>query len=414
MSDAVAALDDGEWLGHPKGLYTLVGTEMWERFSFFGMQALLMLYMTKYLLVPERAAKVLGLAAFRGGVESVFGPLTDLAFAAQTFGLYSAALYLTPVAGAWLGDRVLGQARSVFIGCIIMALGHGAMAIESLFLVALALLVIGAGFMLGNLTAKIGSLYSLTDERRTRGFGIYVIAANIGGLVAPLTIGTLGEKVDWHFGFGAAGVGMIIAIFVFLFGRRYLPPDDIALRRERPVPVLRTPLTGSEWRRIGIILLMLFAPYMVYTAALFVSYSTMYVWADTHVDRMMFGFEVPVTWIGIFDGLATIAGVWLGNRLSIWLARRRGRDWGGCRQVRHRHGGGSAGVGVHRAYQRSRHDLGCLLAAVLRDPGLELRRLHRTSGASCGEPRFARLGHRDHDVDDQGVAGGGVHPRRLA
>lgn len=121
---------------------------------------------------------------------------------------------------------------------------------------------------------------------------------------------------------------MVIGLFVFMIGRRYLPPDDVALRRQRSVPVPRAPLTGSEWRRIGVILMMLFAPYMLYGAAAFVSYSTMYIWADTHVDRVIFGFNVPVTWIGIFDGIATIAGVWLGNRLSIWLAKRRGRDWG--------------------------------------------------------------------------------------
>ena len=342
MSDIVAVSDHGEWLGHPKGLYTLVGTEVWERFSFLGMQALLMLYMTKYLLVPEQAAGVLGLAAFRGGVESVFGQLTDLGFAAQTYGIYSAALYLTPVAGAWLGDRVLGQTRSVMIGCVVMALGHLTMAIENLFLIALTLLIVGAGFLLGNLTAKIGSLYSLDDQRRTRAFGIYLIAVNIGALVAPLIVGTLGEKVGWHYGFGAAGIGMIIGLSVFIYGRRYLPPDDIALRRERAVPVPRAALTGSERRRIGVILLLLFAPYMLYGAAVFVSYSTMYIWADSHVDRAMFGFEVPVTWIGIFDGIATIAGVWLGNRFSIWLARRRGRDIGDIAKF----GWGMAGVAL--------------------------------------------------------------------
>ncbi|MEO6152870.1 MAG: oligopeptide:H+ symporter, partial [Croceibacterium sp.] len=197
--------EDGqpEVFGHPKGLFVLVGTEVWERFSFYGMQALLMLYMTKYLLLPEHAREVLGLAAFRGGVESVTGKLTDLAFAAQTYGLYSALLYLTPVAGAWLGDRVLGRARSVMIGCVVMATGHLAMASEPLFVVALVLLITGAGFLLGNLTALIGTLYAPADQRRTRAFGIYLIAANIGALLAPIIIGTLGEKVSWHLGFGA-------------------------------------------------------------------------------------------------------------------------------------------------------------------------------------------------------------------
>jgi POT family proton-dependent oligopeptide transporter len=323
MATSARAIDTSDDLfGHPRGLTVLATTEMWERFSFFGMQALLMLYMTKYLLLPEHARNVVGLATYRAGLESVVGKLSDLAFAAQTFGIYSGMIYVAPILGAWLGDRKLGRTRTITIGCLLMAAGHLAMAFEAAFLGALTLLVIGAGCLLGNMAAQVGLLYTPEDERRTRAFGIYLITLNIGSLVAPLIIGTLGETVSWHLGFGAAGIGMLIGLATYLAGRRHMPPDRISERG----PSVK--LTRTEWRRVAVILFLLFVPYTVYYAATNQSYSIMYVWADTQVDRRIFGFEMPVTWIGIFDGLATILGVWLGNRLSLTLERRRGRDLG--------------------------------------------------------------------------------------
>lgn len=329
----------GELFGHPRGLTVLATTEMWERFSFYGMQALLMLYMTKYLLLPEHAAGVLGLAGFRTGVEAITGRLTDLAFAAQTYGIYSGLIYLTPIAGAWLGDRVLGRTRTISIGCALMAAGHLTMAVEPLFLVALTLLILGAGCVIGNMAAQVGALYTFDDPRRTRAFGVYLITLNIGGLAAPLAIGTLGEKVSWHLGFGVAGIGMVIALLTYLLGRRFLPPDTFVGKVARPP---RTKLTRSDWRKVTTIMLLLFVPYMLYTMVVNQSYSIMYIWADTRVDRTILGFETPVTWIGIFDGLATIMGVWLGNRLSLALERRRGADLGDVTKI----GIGVAGVAL--------------------------------------------------------------------
>ena len=291
---------------------------MWERFSFYGMQALLLLYMTKYLLLPEHARGVLGLAGFRAGVEAVVGKLTDLSFAAQTYGLYSGLIYLTPIAGAWLGDRVLGRTRTITIGCLLMAGGHLAMASEALFLGALSLLILGAGCVIGNMAAQVGLLYAPEDMRRTRAFGVYLITLNIGALAAPLAIGTVGEKVSWHLGFAVAGIGMLIALAIYLTGRRHLPPD--AIRARGP----KVHLTRGEWRRVAAIMLLLYGPYLLYYTATNQAYGIMYVWADTQVDRRIFGFEAPVTWIGIFDGLATISGVWLGNRLSLAMQRRGG------------------------------------------------------------------------------------------
>ncbi len=312
-----------ELLGHPRGLTVLATTEMWERFSFYGMQAILMLYMTKYLLLPEHARNVLGLAGFRRAVEAVTGPLSDLAFAAQTYGLYSGLIYGTPLIGAWLGDRVLGKTRTVKLGCLAMSAGHLAMASEPLFLIALSLIIVGAGGVIGNMAAQVGALYAPEDHRRTRGFGIYLITLNIGALAAPLVIGTLGERTGWHYGFGAAGIGMIIGLITYLAGRRHLPPDRIVSRTERAA---KDRLTSAEWKRIGAIMLLL-VPYMMYTAAANQAYAVMYLWADQTVDRHVFGWEVPVTWIGIVDGTLTIIAVLVASR--IWAAQeRRGREPG--------------------------------------------------------------------------------------
>jgi proton-dependent oligopeptide transporter, POT family len=304
--------------GHPRGLTVLATTEMWERFSFYGMQALLMLYMTKYLLLPEHEPGVLALAAFRSVLSTITGPMTDLAFAAQTFGIYSGLLYGTPLVGAWLGDRVLGKTRTVIGGCLLMAAGHLAMASTHFFLVALLLIIVGAGGVIGNMAAQVGLLYAPDDNRRTRAFGVYLITLNIGALAAPLVIGTLGEKVAWHYGFGAAGVGMIIGLVTYLGGRRYLPPDTIRARGAR------TKLNRAERRRVLAILCLL-VPYTLYSASSFQAYGIMYVWADTAVNRVVLGWEVPVTWIGILDGVLTIVGVMLADR--IWIRRAaRGRE----------------------------------------------------------------------------------------
>ena len=318
MADTYGRKDD--LFGHPRGLTVLATTEMWERFSFYGMQALLMLYMTKHLLQPGVAPDVMGLAAFRDGLAAIVGPMTDLAFAAQTFGIYSGLLYGTPLIGAWLGDRVLGKTRTITLGCLLMTAGHLTMASEHWFLLALTLIVIGAGGVIGNMAAQVGLLYAPDDHRRTRAFGIYLITLNIGALVAPLAIGTVGEKVAWHYGFSIAGIGMAIALITYLFGRRHLPPDTIRRR------AAREPLSREDWRKVWAILALL-VPYTLYGAAAFAAYGIMFVWADTQVDRVVLGWQVPVTWIGIVDGVLTIVGVIVANR--VWIAlQKRGREPG--------------------------------------------------------------------------------------
>jgi POT family proton-dependent oligopeptide transporter len=303
---------DHSFFGHPKGIGFLAGTEVWERFSYQGMRALLMLYMTKYLLLDDRPDQVAGLRAFRGFLEGIFGRMSDLAFASQVFSLYSTGILMTPLLGAIIGDRFLGRTRSITIGAMTMAAGHLTMAVEAALLPALGLLIVGAGLMLGNLPALIGEHYGLHDDRRTRGFAIYLMAVNVGSMASPLIVGTLGEKVGWHYGFGAAGIGMIIGTIVYLVGRPYYPQGALARRGTNPR------LTRAEWKVVATILIMQLLR-VTYGIAIVLPYGLMLVWADTAVDRTIFGWEMPVTWILVADGILTILGIGLANR--IWKRR---------------------------------------------------------------------------------------------
>lgn len=309
---------DTAFFGHPRGLGFLAGTELWERFSFYAMQALLMLYMTKYLLLPENSAQVVGLGVYRDVLEGVFGPMTDLALAAQTFGLYSGLILVTPLVGAWLGDRVLGRTKTITIGALLMSAGHLTMASEKAFLLALLLLILGGGCFIGNLTAQIGGLYEPRDTRRTRAFGVYLMALNVGAFLAPLIAGTMGERIGFHWGFGAAGVGMLIGLATYLSGRRHMPPDMV-VRGENPPK-----LDGPQWVTVGAIILTLIPRVLLFGAAQ-QAYGIMVIWADTAVDRTVGNFEVPVTWILTADGIITILGVLLANRVWDRLAAR-GRE----------------------------------------------------------------------------------------
>ena len=315
---AAGATTDHAFFGHPPGLGFLAGTELWERFSFYSMQSLLMLYMTKYLLLPQNSGKVAGLGVYRSVLERIFGPMTDLALAAQTFGLYSGFILVTPLVGAWLGDRVLGRTKTVTIGALLMSAGHLTMAVEQAFLLALLLLIIGGGLFISNLAAQIGGLYSPDDTRRTRAFGIYLMAVNAGALAAPLISGTLGERIGWHWGFGAAGIGMLIGLGTYLLGRRHLPPDVIAQGGKAE------PLTKRQWQSVGGLIL-LYLPKLFFFAAIQQAYGIMVIWADTAVDRKVGGFEIPVTWALTADGILTIAGVFIANRIWEKMAAK-GRE----------------------------------------------------------------------------------------
>src|SRR5215475_11204115 len=209
-----------EIFGHPRALAYLFTTEMWERFSYYGMRALLVLYMVKYLFTPQSSTEVLGFAVFKHGLEFVFGPL-----ASQIYGFYTGLVYLTPIFGGLVADRVLGQRRTVIIGATLMAIGHFMMAFEHLFLVALGFLILGNGAFKPNISTQVGSLYPPRDRRRDRAFSIFYVGINLGAFLAPLVCGTLGEELGWHYGFMAAGIGMTIGLVIYLAATPHLPRD---------------------------------------------------------------------------------------------------------------------------------------------------------------------------------------------
>jgi POT family proton-dependent oligopeptide transporter len=217
---------DRAFLGHPRGLGYIAFTEAWERFSYYGMQTLLVLYMTRQLLLPGHVENIAGFASFRTVLGKVYGGAdTTIALASAIFGTYTALVYLTPIAGGFIADRWLGRTRTITLGAILMAIGHFMMAFEGSFLGALLCLLLGVGCFKGNLASQVGALYAPGDLRRADAFQIYYLFINAAVIVAPLVTGTLGEKAGWHYGFGAAGVGMILGLVIYLSGRKWLPAE---------------------------------------------------------------------------------------------------------------------------------------------------------------------------------------------
>jgi len=292
----------GAFFGHPPGLAFLFATEMWERFSYYGMRALLVLYMADHLLQPDAAGGVAGLATLRSAFETLLGPLGVQPFASTIYGTYTGLVYFTPVFGGLLADRVLGHRRTVVIGALLMAIGHFLMAFEALFLVALLLLILGNGAFKPNISSQVGELYPPGDPRRDRAYSIFYVGINVGAFLAPLVCGTLGERYGWHWGFGAAGVGMLIGLVVYLAGTSALPPDRLPLAELAAADT--RPLDRNEWRALSA-LLVLFVPTALFWATYEQQGNTIALWAETFTDRTIdFGFwkaEIPITWFQAFN-----------------------------------------------------------------------------------------------------------------
>jgi POT family proton-dependent oligopeptide transporter len=304
----------GRFLGHPVGLAYLVITEAFERFSYYGMQGLLVLYMTERLLLPGAIEHVAGFGSFRAAIEGVFGQLSTTALATQVFGLYGGSVYLTPILGGFIGDRY-GRRLTVMVGLVTMALGHFLMAFESLFLPALAVLIVGSGLLKGNIAAQVGALYGSNDSRRDRAFSIYYIGINVGATFAPLACGTLGEVYGWHYGFTAAGIGMLVGLAIYLQGRRFLPADPPrVLRGERPK------LTGADWKIVVALLFMVLVSALFWTGQAQI-WNTYTLWVRDRVDRHAFGQTIPVTWFQSVDAIS--AFVVAGPVIGLWARQSR-------------------------------------------------------------------------------------------
>jgi POT family proton-dependent oligopeptide transporter len=306
LADRIDALPAGaasaEIFGHPRGLTFLFTTEMWERFSYYGMRSLLVLYMTKYLLLSDHSGNVIGLLTVKHALESLFGPLDVQPLSSQIYGFYTALVYFTPVFGGLIADRVLGQRRTVIIGASLMAIGHFMMAVEQLFLFALLALILGNGAFKPNISTQVGGLYAPGDRRRDGAYSIFYVGINVGAFLAPLICGTLGEEAGWHYGFAAAGVGMLIGLSIYLYALPQLPPDE--LDKARAAPSKRTPLSRGEWRAV-IALLVLFVPNTLFWATYEQSGNTIILWADANTDRAiaLFGLtaQIPTTWFLAFN-----------------------------------------------------------------------------------------------------------------
>lgn len=325
MSSAAAiALDEQAsraFLGHPRGLAYLAFTEMWERFSYYGMTALLALYMTKQLLMPGHAEHVAGLAALRHLFE-LRGPMSDVAFASLIYGWYSGLVYFTPVLGGLIADRWLGTRNTVALGALLMSAGHLAMSFDQSFLIALLMLIVGSGCLKGNISAQVGQLYPRDEEtRRTGGFTIFSAAINIGAVLGPLGCGAVAAIYGWHAGFGLAAALMIVALIVYLSGQRYLP-GKIAPASESGEEL--PPLTSEERRRVGFLVLVI-ALTVLPNVAYPMIWNIGILFIDGHVSLATPLGAVPASWFNSLDAFSSIIVVPPLVALWAWQAKR-GRE----------------------------------------------------------------------------------------
>ena len=272
-----------EWLGQPRGLTILFLTEMWDQFSFFGMRALLVLYMTKQLGVGQ-------------------------ARASWIYGGYAALVYLTPIFGGIITDRWLSRRTAVIVGGTIMAAGHFMMASEDLLLAALATIALGNGLFLPSLPSQIDSLYAPNDPRRKSAYNLYYVGINLGALAAPIVIGTVGEIYGYHWGFAIAGLGMLVALTTYIAGGQYLPPDPPPRAARLTRAITATQASIEEIRQRAALLLGIVGAIVVFRGAYEQLGNTLALWADQSVDRTITAaFSVPVTWFQSLNPLTVFA-----------------------------------------------------------------------------------------------------------
>jgi POT family proton-dependent oligopeptide transporter len=250
------------WFGQPRGLTILFLTNMWEQFSYFGMRALLVYYMTTTLLFGQEKAS-------------------------SIYGFYTAFAYFTPIIGGTIADRWLGKRRAVIIGATIMAAGHFMMAFEPAFYFALATIALGNGLFLPTLPSQINDLYQADDPRRPWAYNVYYVGVNVGAFLAPLVCGFLGETYGWHYGFAAAGVGMLAGLVIYLSGQRYLPAE--LNQREQALPVSSRAHRGRD---TVLLLLGIGLAVTIFRGAYEQIGNTFALWMRDDVDRVIGGVEI--------------------------------------------------------------------------------------------------------------------------
>lgn len=305
------------FLGHPSALGWLSATEFWERFSYYGMQALLVLYLTHSLLLPGHVEHIAGFRVFRKMVESVTGPLSPQALASTIFGLYAGLIYVTPIAGGLVADLWLGRTKTIIMGALLRAIGHLLMAFETSLLPALACLLIGCGAFKGNLATQVGELYAEGDSRRSDAFQIYSVAINAAIIFSPINCGTLGERVAFHWGFGAAGIGMLLSLAIYLLGLPKLPKPE----RKEPAPSDRPGHSPND-RRTVLSLLLLLLPLGIVLTSNFQIFNTYLLWAERTYRLQLGSLTIPVTWILSLGCIVTITSLMATVAFWRWYRRR--------------------------------------------------------------------------------------------
>ncbi len=323
MTTPSSATMDRGWAGHPRALSTLFFTEMWERFSYYGMRAFLILYMTA--------------SVANGGLGF------DVGRAAMVYGNYVGSVWLTPIIGGFIADRFLGQYRSVLYGGIIIALGHVTLAFKALpfFYGGLTLIVLGTGLLKPNVSTLVGAAYDQGDERRDAGFSIFYMGINLGAFLGPIIAGALAQKVDWHLGFGCAAVGMTLGLIQYVAGRRRLQPaiDRLPARVKKPPGVSAAGMrpgwspvgflrgawqgvrsfTAEENKRIAAVFV-----FFVFAAIFWGAYeqagSTLNLFGDRYTNNVAFGYAFPSSWyVSVQAGFVILlspAFAWLWVRLG--------------------------------------------------------------------------------------------------
>jgi len=296
--------DDRGFFGHPRGLSTLFFTEMWERFSYYGMRAFLILYM-----VAPASAGGLGFAD---------------ADAASIYGTYTGSVWAMAILGGLVADRVLGQYRSALAGGVVIALGHFALAFKALpfFYGGLTLIAIGTGLLKPNVSTLVGSLYEDGDPRRDAGFSIFYMGINLGASIGPIIAGYLAQRVNWHIGFACAGVGMTFGVVQYILGRgRLQAAVDRLAKKPRPVNSGggSVAFTAAEWKRMGAIVIF-FLVASLFWGAYEQAGSTLNLFADRYTRLDMFGVSFPSSWFQsvppIFVILLAPVFAWLWIRLG--------------------------------------------------------------------------------------------------
>ncbi len=315
-----------ELFGHPRGLSYLFATEMWERFAYYGMRAILILYLTNFLLLHPQADGVLGYHAIKRTLEVVFNggrPLAVQPLSSIIYGNYTAFVYLTPVLGGIIADRWLGRRYSVIVGGIIMTAAEFTLMLPQLLFVGLLLLILGNGFFKPNIATQVGNLYRPGDARIDRAYSIFYVGINVGAFFSPLICGTLGENIAYHWGFCAAGVGMAIGQLIYLFALGTLPPDRAA--RSRTKDEEKIPLSGQDWKAV-IALMLLFIPTSLFWASYEQQGNTISLWAQDFTNRRLLpgiiDWQIPVTWFQAFNPFMIFAFTPLVVGLWSWQSTR--------------------------------------------------------------------------------------------